>query len=66
MNKVMKRVSAVVALSMGAISAAHAELPATIGAAVTTGTADVIEAGGLILGVVVAIAAIGWVRRVIR
>jgi len=66
MNKTYKKLAAAAALSMGAMSAAHAELPATIGTAVTAATTDVTTAGGLILGVVVAIAAVAWVRRVVK
>jgi hypothetical protein len=66
MNKFANRFAAVAALATAGMSAAHAELPATIGAAVTSATADVASAGGLILGVVVAIAAVAWVRRVVK
>lgn len=66
MNNIIKKGAALAAMFGGAISAAHAELPADVAAAVTTAKGDVTEAGGLILGVIVLIAAVGWVRRVVR
>lgn len=54
------------ALMMGAIASAHAELPASVATATTAASADVKEAGALILGVVVIIAGVSWVRRVVK
>jgi Inovirus Coat protein B len=66
MNNIIKKGAAFAAMFGGAIASAYAELPPEVDAAVTTAKADVTEAGGLILGVVVLIAAVGWVRRVVR
>ncbi len=70
MTKFFKKAAGFVAASgsmaLAAVSSAHAELPASIGTAVTEATTDVASAGGLILGVVVAIAAVAWVRRVVK
>lgn len=41
-------------------------MTAAITTAATTAIADIGSAGVIIIGVVVAIAAVGWVRRVVR
>lgn len=62
MNKFNKLVLAAVAsMVAGASSAAIDIAPATSAA-----TTDIQAAGALIIGVVVAVAAISWIRRVIR
>lgn len=65
MNK-FSRFAAVAALAATGMSAAHAELPASVKTAVDAAVVDVGSAGAMILGVVVAIAAVAWVRRVVR
>jgi hypothetical protein len=52
--------------SLVAASSQAAGLTDSISAATTSATADVTTAGGLIIGVVVAVAAVSWIRRVIR
>lgn len=47
-------------------SASMANAAVDISAETTAAKTDIATAGGLIIGVVVAIAVIGWVRRVIR
>lgn len=49
---------------MGAASASQAAVD--ISAAVTEAKTDIGTAGGLIIGVVVAIAAFTWIRRVVK
>lgn len=49
---------------MGAASASHAAVD--ISAAVGEAKTDIGTAGGLIIGVVVAIAAFAWIRRVVK
>lgn len=65
-QNVGKKAAAAGALMFGAIAAAHAELPASIATATAAAETDVKAAGALILGVCVVIAAVAWVRRVIR
>lgn len=65
-KKALRFGAAGVASFGGLVASAHAELPASLGTAVTAATADVGSAGALILGVVVAIAAVAWVRRVVK
>lgn len=65
-RKVGSKVVAGVALAAGAVGSAMAALPADVATATTAAKADITEAGGLILGVVIAVAAVGWLRRVIR
>lgn len=67
MNKIRKvalRLSLVPA-AMFAAAAAHAE-GVDISAAVSSATSDITKAGVLIVGVVVAVAAFSWIRRVIK
>lgn len=70
MNKILKAARranakiALVSLSMLAAGAARADVD--ISAAVTSATTDIKTAGGLIIGVVVAVAAFSWIRRVIK
>ena len=70
MNNAIKRFAgrtvAVGSLALASVGAAKAELPASVGSAVTAAVTDVGAAGALILGVVVAIAAVKWVRRVVH
>lgn len=72
MNKLIKaaksravRASAVaVSLALAGVNAAYAAVDIT--AATTEAKTDIANAGGLIIGVVVAVAAISWIRRVIK
>jgi len=52
------------ALFIAAAAAQAADVD--ISAAVTSATSDIKTAGGLIIGVVVAVAAFSWIRRVIK
>jgi len=65
MNKFAKRVAAAGSLALVGLNAAMAA-PVDISAATTSATTDVQAAGALIIGVVVAVAAISWIRRVIK
>lgn len=67
-NKLKRGLAAAGAAVVMALSVApaHAELPAEIATTTTEAKADVKEAGGMILGVIVVIAGIAWLRRVIR
>lgn len=47
-------------------ASAHAELPASVTTAITDATTDVGTAGAAILGVVIAIVAFAWIRRVLK
>lgn len=62
--KVVRVGSAAVAAVMAASSSAFAAVD--IAAATSSATTDIQTAGALIIGVVVAVAAIGWIRRVIH
>lgn len=72
MNKILKaaqtrgvRFGAVaMSLGLGALNSAHAAIDIT--AATADAKSDITTAGALIVGVVVAVAAISWVRRVIK
>lgn len=57
---------AAAAASLVSASSFAAGLTDAISTATTSATADVSTAGGLIIGVVVAVAAVSWIRRVIR
>lgn len=59
-----KLVAAVLGLTV--TGSAMAALPAGVSDAITAAQADVTSAGGLILVVVVSIAAIMWIRHVLR
>jgi hypothetical protein len=66
MKKAVKKL-VVGAVAVGAsVSAFAAGSGVDITAATTQATTDVQNAGGLIIGVVVACAAFSWIRRVIR
>lgn len=69
MTKFFKKVATragVVAVSLvAAASSAYAQ-SVDISAAVTAAKTDIGTAGGLIIGVVVAVAAFSWIRRVIK
>lgn len=66
MNKLFKSFSArVTTATLLALSAGSA-MAIDISAETTAAKADIVSTGGLILGVVVAVAAVGWVRRVIK
>ena len=52
--------------SLVAASSQAAGLTDAISAATTSATGDIATAGSLIIGVVVAVAAVGWVRRVVH
>ena len=56
--------AAIVAGSVALASTAHAAID--ISAGVTEAKTDIGTAGGLIIGVVLAVAAIFWIRRVIK
>lgn len=47
-------------------ASAHAELPASVTTAISDATTDVGTAGAAILGVVIAIVAFAWIRRVLK
>lgn len=72
MNKFLKvaksrgaRVVAVgVSMGLAGLQSAHAAIDIT--ADTTSAKADIATAGGLIVGVIVAVAAISWIRRVIK
>lgn len=70
MNKILKAAkrnsSKVVLASAAMLAAASARAEIDITAAVTAAKADIATAGALIIGVVVAVAAFSWVRRVIK
>jgi hypothetical protein len=67
MNKMKKAALRLSALPMFVLAAASAKADAVdISAAVTAAKTDITTAGGLIIGVVVAVAAFSWIRRVIR
>jgi len=61
-KSVVKRAAVGVALVVSSASAFAIDISAEVTAAKT----DIATIGALILGVVVAVAAVGWVRRVIR
>lgn len=65
MNRINKIALAVVALSASASSMA-AGITDGLQTAATAAIADIGTAGGIVMGVVVAVAAVGWVRRVVR
>lgn len=56
--------TAAAVLAMAGMSAAHAAIDIT--AEATEAKTDIGKAGGVIVGVVVAIAVISWIRRVIK
>jgi hypothetical protein len=56
----------VLAFFLGTSSAAFAAVPAGVASAINDAQADVTSVGGLILIVVVSIAAIMWIRHVLR
>lgn len=65
MNKVAQFFRrSVAAVGVAAVSASAFALD--ISAETTSAKADIATAGGLIVGVVVAVAAIAWIRRVIK
>jgi len=64
--KNLKNKLAAAALAGSAFVASSAMAAIDISAAVTESTTDIKTAGGLIIGVVVAVAAFSWVRRVIK
>jgi len=64
MKKALKYVGGLVLAAGAAVAQAAGSID--ISASTTQATTDVQTAGGLIVGVVVAVAAIGWIRRVIR
>lgn len=69
MNKVSKSLGVVAGFaSMAIASGAHAagSLTDAITEAATAAKTDIATAGGIIIGVVVAIAAVAWVRRVVK
>lgn len=55
-----------VAASLAAVSSKAAGITDAIQTAATQATTDIGTAGGIIIGVVVAIAAVAWVRRVVH
>lgn len=67
-NQFKRGLSAVGIAAVMAMSAlpAHAELPAAIATETAAAKTDVKEMGALILGVVITIAAVGWLRRVAK
>lgn len=62
MNTKLKALAAIALASAATASQAAID----ISAEVTSAKTDIATAGGLIIGVVVAVAAIAWIRRVIR
>lgn len=64
----MKNKIALAVLTASSFVASHAMAAGDvdISAAVTGATTDIKTAGGLIIGVVVAVAAFSWIRRVIK
>jgi hypothetical protein len=62
---VLKKVAVVGALALAGAQQAFAA-GIDISADTTAAKADIATAGGLIIGVVVAVAAISWIRRVIK
>jgi len=66
MKRFAKKIAAGVALAGVVATNAMAALPPEVETAATAAKTDIAEAGGIIIGVVIAIAAVGWVRRVIR
>lgn len=71
---VVKRFGAKVVAPLGAavlgsavmVSNAFAALDASVSTDVAASKSDVNDMGGLIIGVILAVAVIGWIRRVIR
>lgn len=61
-NKAVKAVVAVGALGLASVSQAAVDISAETAAA----KSDIAAAGALIIGVVVAIAVISWIRRVVK
>lgn len=61
-----KKIAAAAALAAVSASSMAAGLTDAIDAAATSAKADIGTAGATIIGVVVAIAVVGWVRRVIK
>ena len=66
MNFVQKAKAALVALPLVAAGAAHAALDSSVTTAIGAAKADITEAGGLVLGVALAIAAFVWIKRMFR
>lgn len=64
--KNFKRAAVAAGLVAASASSFAAGITDSISAATTSATADIATAGGLIMAVVVAVAAVGWVRRVVR
>lgn len=44
---------------------AHADVPASVSTSISSGQTDAATVGGLVLGVIVAIAAFKWIRKAI-
>lgn len=66
MNMNFRKPAAVAAFLAASISSAMAEVPASVTAGITETVADVGTVGAAILGVVIAIVAFNWLRRVIK
>lgn len=64
--KVIRRAAGSLALVGASLAASSAKAAIDITADVTAAKADIATNGALVLGVVVAIAAIAWVRRVLH
>lgn len=62
MNNNLKKIAGLGLMAVAGASQAAVD----IAAEVTAAKADITTAGGLIIGVVVAVAAFSWIRRVIR
>lgn len=66
MKKYLKKAAAVGTVL--AVSAGHAmaELPASVATDAAAAKVDIVEAGGIVIGIAIAIAAVSWVRRVFK
>jgi hypothetical protein len=62
----MKKIVALALAAAAATSQAAFAAGIDISADTTQAKADIVQAGGLIVSVIVAVAAISWIRRVIR
>lgn len=61
--KIGQKIAAVAASALVFASAAHAELPASATSATTSAGADAATLGGIVLGIIISIAAFKWIRK---
>lgn len=66
MLKSLKNLAVAVGVFFGLVGTASAAIPESVTTAITTATTDVGTAGAAILGVVIAIVAFAWIRRVLK